>query len=583
MGTPDAGAARAAVRRQPAAVVGGLAAVYLALIGFVLEPRTFFAGDPGVKYLQARSMVDSGWRQLSVGNPAPDVDPDAQFSALACNQFERRTALDPYYGAYSVLFTVPVSICLWAFGPRGLYVVPMLATLGTLVLTYQLALRTAPRLAWLAALLAGATSPLAFYSLDLWEHSLSAFCVTASVLLFLGATGKTTTRRCFAAGLLLGVAVDLREELYGLIPLALVAVFWIEPGRRLAAALAAAGGVLLAAVPQWLLRSTLMGVPLRKITLRAMTGTARVPAIRTAAVSWSAQVGFIVPVSWGAVLAVAASLRWAAAHGRPAWRRAALSALAAIVVVLAVGDALYLIGTWTRPDALLAAFPAALLLLFWPPRDGHADPARSEAALLVTLSLGFALLVAVVEPFGSSIVPIGGSQFGPRYLLPIIPLLATAVTYVVDRRDAWSAAGMPRSAIAIVAAIVTLAGATVQLQGVRDLRVTKAGYERLIRATEAIPDGQPVVTDVSWYPAVTASVLFQHESMVVNVPETGTVTALLARPGMAARSALVFVTDAHGPSPETVQALEQAGWREVSRQRVALWRDLDFVGFARRS
>jgi len=366
MDTSDAGASHVAVRRRAAAVIGGLAAVYLALIGFVLEPRTFFAGDCGVKYLQAHSMVDSGWRRLSVANPAPDVDPDAQFSALACNQFERRTAVDPYYGAYSVLFTVPVSFGLWAFGPRGLYVVPMLATLGTLVLTYRLAMRTAPRLAWLAALLTGAASPLAFYSLDLWEHSLSAFCVTASVLLFLGATGKTAARRCFAAGLLLGVAVDLREELYGLIPLALIAVFWIEPGRRLAAALAAAGGVLLAAVPQWLLRSALMGVPLRKITLRAMRGSAHVPEVHTGAVPWSAQVGFIVPVSWVAVLAVAASLRWAAAHGRPAWRRAALSALAAIVVVLAVGDALYLIRTWARPDALLAAFSPTLLLLFWP-------------------------------------------------------------------------------------------------------------------------------------------------------------------------------------------------------------------------
>jgi hypothetical protein len=50
METSDAGGRTSPYGCVPLPPGSGLAAVYLALIGFVLEPRSFFAGDCGVKY-----------------------------------------------------------------------------------------------------------------------------------------------------------------------------------------------------------------------------------------------------------------------------------------------------------------------------------------------------------------------------------------------------------------------------------------------------------------------------------------------------------------------------------------------------
>src|SRR5215468_3056093 len=144
--------------RLAALIIGAVTAVELVLIGWVLSPRTFFSGDGGVKYLQAEALVHNRWTGLAVSEPGAVIDQAGRFSALANNQFDRRGPDDPFYGAYSELFIVPVSVGLALIGPRGLYLVPLLAGVGTMILTYRLAVRTAPRLAWLAPALVGACS-----------------------------------------------------------------------------------------------------------------------------------------------------------------------------------------------------------------------------------------------------------------------------------------------------------------------------------------------------------------------------------------------------------------------------------------
>ncbi len=565
-------------RRRAFVVIGALALAYALLIGFVLEPRTFFTGDSGVKYLQARALVVSGWRRLGIANPGGAVDPGARFSVLSVNQFERRAPGAPFYGSYSALFVLPVSVCLAAVGIRGVYIVPLLATLLTLALTYRLSSRTAPRNSWLAPLLVGAASPLAFYSLDLWEHSLATFLVTAGVLWLLAGHGHGVVRNWAIGGILLGLAIDIREELYSLIPPLALLLLPVEPRRRLRASAAALAGALLAVVPHWVLRESLTGSPVRGVAVRTFIATA--PITPLPPLPWTAQVGLLMPLAWVVPIAAAVALRWAAAHMPRGARRTVVVSVAALIVLLALGEAIYAVRAWSPPNSLLAAFPAALLLLLLPPRGDVGDPQWRESVSLVAIAFAYTAGVAVLAPLGDRTVPIGGSQFGPRFLLPIVPLLAASVAYAVERRDRWAADGISPQWIAAAAAIAVLASAAIQAQGVRELRMAKASYERLLRATEAVPAGQLIATDVWWYPAIAATVLDEHPTVAIDLPATGTAGELLARPEMSLVPALTLVTSAGG-SAHTDAAFAAAGWHEVRRHTVPLWMSIDFIELSR--
>jgi hypothetical protein len=60
-----------------------------------------------------------------VPDPAAAVDPEGRFSPFVVNQFGRRDSGTPWYGAYSEIFTIPVSLALAWLGLRGLYLVPL--------------------------------------------------------------------------------------------------------------------------------------------------------------------------------------------------------------------------------------------------------------------------------------------------------------------------------------------------------------------------------------------------------------------------------------------------------------------------
>lgn len=569
----------AAARWGAGLVIATLAAGYVVLVTAVLSPRTFFSGDAGVKYLQADALVRSGWRALAIPNPAPALDPHQRFSVLALNQFERRAPEAPFYGAYSVLFALPVSVGLWAFGVRGLYVIPVAATVLTLIITYRLAARTAPRSSWLAPLLAGAASPLAFYSVDLWEHSLATLCAAGAVLLMLDRR-RSMVRRSAGAGVLLGVAINLREELLAILPVGALLLLWLGPRRHALRAGAVAIGALVALVPHWLLRALTSGQPVRRAVTR-IASTLQLAA-PPPSMPLMGPVTLLFPPAWIAVLAPALALRVVAARWRR-WQRPALGGVAVAIAGLAAANAVHLVRTWSRPDALLAAFPPALLVLLWPPRRGPGDRAWRESASLTALAGGFAVIAALLAPLGAAGIPIGGSQFGPRFLLPIVPLLAVGVTFVVDRRNDWAAHGLAPRVVAGIAAIVVAAGIGVQAQGLRDLRGAKAGYESLARAVETIPAGQPVVTDIWWYATVVAPVLRAHQTVGVEASaDVGSTEELLASPALTGVGALTLVASADQRS-SAARAFATAGWRETRRRTVAMWRPLALIELVRPS
>lgn len=557
-------------------LIAGVTALQLFLVIWILNPRTFFVGDSGVKYLQARILVANQWSGFAIPNPAPRIDPDASFSVLEPNQFKRRLREADYYGSYSELFTVPVSICLKLFGMRGIYLIAILATLGTMILTYRLALRVAPRTAWLTPLWIGAGSPMLFYSVDLWEHTLATLLATTSVVAAMTALETFAAWRFALAGAALGAAIAVREELYALLPAGLGILFWVQPRQRLPAALAALAGALATLGPHWALKYSEAGQPARIGVMRVMHGRLGTDPLS----SISAALELIVPPAvWLLPLVAAGMARWWITRTSDAREQRGWCLLIAAAVALWVNaDAWWLVRTGNHPSDLLRTFPLVLFLFFFPSAMGASADARRVLHVILAVAAVFTAGVCLA---GILSVELRHPQWGPRYLMPVLPLLAVAVAFTFEHSGEWvRRTRLPGYLLAGVLAVLTLASLAVQAQGLRRLHLGKQQYERLLAAVEKIDRREPIISDLWWFGAVGAPLLYERETLAVNLKGTGSLAALLPRLTEHGVSAFTFVTGST-LGEEHVRALADAGWVETGRRLVPLWFHARLISYRR--
>jgi hypothetical protein len=554
----------------------GVTVLQLFLVIWILNPRTFFVGDSGVKYLQARILVANQWSGFAIPNPAPRIDPDASFSVLVPNQFGRRGRDADFYGAYSELFTVPVSICLKLFGMRGIYLIPILGCLGTMILTYRLSLRLAPRTAWLTPLWIGAGSPMLFYSVDLWEHTLATLLATTSLVVVVTALDTFSVWRFALAGAALGAAIAVREELYALLPAGVAVLIWVQPRQRLPAALAAVAGALAVLGPHWALKYAEVGHPAQLGFMRTLRGT----LVGAPLASISAAIELVVPPAiWLIPLATAGLARWRITRASDARNQRWWCLLIAATVALWVSaDAWWLVRTGNHPSDLLRTFPLTLFLFFFPTAKGASADARRVLHLILTVAAVFTAGMCLASTLN---VELRHPQWGPRFLMPVLPLIAAAVAFTFEHSDEWTRrARLPPRLLAGVLAVLTLGSLAVQVQGLRRLHLGKQQYERLLAAIEKIDRRELIISDLSWFGAVGAPLLYERETLAVNVRDTGSLPALLPR--LAAHGVVAFTFVTGSPlAEEHVQALAEAGWVETGRRLVPLWFHARLISYRR--
>jgi hypothetical protein len=154
-----------------------------------------------------------------------------------------------------------------------------------------------------------------------------------------------------------------------------------------------------------------------------------------------------------------------------------------------------------RPDDLLTTFPIVLLLILPAPwgaqrsalssaKPPHGTQQFAITRLLLVVPLAFVVLVILVSPFH------GGIQWGPRFLLPIIPPLAVVL---VDRlAGLWSA--IERSArIALATALISLiaAGSYSAWCGAKFMQAGQTASEFMSEVIRQSPEN--VVVSDAWF------------------------------------------------------------------------------------
>jgi hypothetical protein len=561
---------------------------FFAGLQVIAPPDGFFSGDQGAKYLQARAFALHGPLHPGIEVASRDIDPGFHHQIL-----ENRGG--QLVGVFSWLLPMLTAPFLAAFGFRGLYVVPALSAvvifLAAAALGRRLAGGTGLWTAWAVVLAA----PVLVYGAELWEHAPAAACVIVAAVLFMDVAKSRRSRvaaeaggsevglpavarsakvgggraeiggrgseagtcqlttgnrqpgtgnrqrptgswRVVLAGAVIAIGALFREEAGLALPALVVARAIAFPSdHRVKDAircgvLAAAGAlaVFLLAVP---VNLVVYGSPV-PLHLSVEVGKTNVhPPVRSAIVAQ-----LLLPDRWRAafaislVLAILAGLRYRARRGDAWFVLTIAGALATLAIVVLIP--IWRVVVLGEPslqayslDSIVHTWSFCVALLLLPLLGGEDvrwDVVRYLGVAAVLMTIG---AVAIVPSAG-------GAQWSPRYLFAAAPLLAALASVPAMR---ISGPTPRRAALVLWTARVAIAAAAIaQVDGLRYLVVAKARNARSVhRLAELTDPDEVVISDVPWFPQVTAALIPSRRILLAWSPaEVPEIAAAAAQHGL---------------------------------------------------
>ena len=459
-------------RWRLAAIVTVLAATFA---WGVALPRGLFSGDEGIKLAQIQGLDDAGYADGALLYRGHASDPTNALHPLKSPGFTYEVD-GRVYGTYTLLYPALAVPIYRAGGFAWVWLLSLAGLAIMLVATAQIAARVtgSERVATAAVLAIGFATSVGLYACTIFEHTLAGGCLLAAIAIL---TGSITTRRVLAIGALFAAAIALRTELLAFGPSLLVLCAWRFGVRRAALryyALVALGGA-----------AVLAGFIAFNLALSGVWHPTLLASKTAAAGSFSDRACHLAAQTLGGWRYVAVWITLAAAALAFMLRRRphAVTAIGALVGVLWIALTLRAIATMgVRPVVgLLTTAPVVALALIW-----RRPQLRGRSITTTALVLAAALFVAILV-----LLPkrgaIGGLELGPRYLIPIVPLLVIAA---LD--------GARTSRVRIACAIVlALAGTTALVANAQSqYSIRRLGATVVEVAEQAGAD--VVTTDVWW-------------------------------------------------------------------------------------
>lgn len=203
-----------------------LAMAFIYLVLWLLVPKPAFWGvDNGFKYQGMKSFAERGSFQIPY--KGIDIDPNGQLRPIMkpFGVFNGQSQIP----VFSAVFMLIGSVFYLVFGKIGPWLIPLFGGWLTLFAAWFLWIRHKRKEdGRLFLIMLGFGSPLLFYSLTLWEHSLAMACVVLAFSLVARSKEETNNkfdiRNSSIAAILLTLAVMLRTESVIWIPI--VIMFW---------------------------------------------------------------------------------------------------------------------------------------------------------------------------------------------------------------------------------------------------------------------------------------------------------------------------------------------------------------------
>jgi hypothetical protein len=438
------------------AIIFAAVATLLIVVSMSVPPSALFSGDSCVKYWQTIAFADGGCELPGLPYPAADFDPSARHIPPFTLPVGDRLA-----GMYPFLFPLLAAGPVALGGDALLRVIPLLASFWVAWLAGRFAARIRGEpVEWLVATCVLAATPLAFYAVAFYGHSLAAVLIVIALgLVAPGPTGAGSAPWRWAVfGLLLGLGGWIRTEVMFLAPIAAFPL--VSEGIRIGfskAAISAAGFFSGFGVGALVQRATLGSwLPLH-VSYHIDSSFFELPFFESRLSSIAA---FLAP-HWSCGLTAAVWLIAVAAVLWPASRSSRASLVLALACVpLAIGTTFIVpLIRWSlgaRPtEAFPYAAPAAIWILIsglpvllWGQRDEVLGDRRRWFLVLVAAWLPVAVFISrAIQSF----------EWGARLFLPSIILLTIVMFSLPWIAGKWAATRRAAVVVAIAAAVAVQA------------------------------------------------------------------------------------------------------------------------------
>lgn len=491
--------------RSPLPALAFVAVLYAGLAFIVLPKAAFFSSDEGLKLIQVQNFLRKGWSDFTIDYPGRWLDPDLSFVPI--NNPPPLMQGERIFAAYPVFFPLLATPLYSLLGYAGLYVIPVVSGLATVLVTWWLARLLGAR-GSSSILVLGLCTPLLFYSLLFWDHTLGTLLATVALLLVIRTLLQRDRRWLLGGGAILGVSIWARTELYALAAVTPV-VYFLFGGRRGRDTLLLCLGILAALLPLWLFQAMVYGNPIGPHVGHFASLGEELPVTtnRLAIVYYTlleANPNPLVTLLYAIAFASATLVLWS-----PALRHKPVLVIAAFGALL-LCSVPNLVEAWSgRPlGGLIATTPFLAFSFGGIPQQEDGDSRR----LALAACFGYIILVCIATPVDP------GLQWGPRFLLPIYPL---AAVLALRNGQALSATARSSSTGTLLGAcLAATLGVSLVFQacGIRVMNMVKTRDRQLIESTARL-DSTWIVSDEFGLAQYAAPLFYQKEFFYVRSQE----------------------------------------------------------------
>lgn len=503
-----------------------------------LPHQAFWSNDGGEKLVQVKALLAGGFASPTLSYDPLGLEPAVSFEFA------------PFYPAHArevngrLQFVVPVYFPLLSalpyklWGHGGLYLLPMLSTLLTLFCLLLLARDFGDDVAAsLSAAAAGLASPLFFYSLTFWEHTLTAsLCTGGILLLHRSRVDKTIGIRFqpLAAAVLMSLAAWMRGETFFLLTACGMAMLTLRSHRRL--------------LPSFILGVAIAMLPYAVINhhLYATVATPQLPGAdspllhlsfagilnRWLDVNTYLLTGFLdhLPLNRLFFLISVVPPLFFSLYRRQSARRDALiliwCGLLCLTALTTFGRLFFLDNPMGSSLTILGLFGSLPFLPLALVRTDVPSPKQEESLRFLTV-----IALLTLAGFCLGLPSRGGLQWGPRYSLILFPLLIFLAVTGFARLRQTLVKPTARRACGALFVLLVLTGAAIQGFGVTLLFAKKnATMINMDRIRAMAP--RVIITDTWWVPEDNAELYDTYPFYTFYTYEKmGRLLTLLARKG----------------------------------------------------
>jgi hypothetical protein len=505
------------------ALVVVIGALYVGIVLALAPYRGFWSGDAGVKLWQMEAWIANEWRTpwASYADVNVAFDPDHSLAPLGVPfaTWDGNRVLT----IYTLPYIFASSLLLAAGGWLALYIPPLAAGIGGLILAARIARRFSDRAAFLAVLALGLATSWLFYSVTFWGHTVASLLTWVALALALPDCDESPSRMRtgIAAGLCVGAAVLVRPEAIASV-LALVAVLAVRRAAwsKLAWLLLGLGLVGLAG---WVYQAVVAG--------QVIGGQAAMNFAPSAFQSRLWSIDLLVEMSQMVVESCIPGVSLIVAGGfgvfvlacvyrrlRPANAARAGLAVECLGLALVAIGVVVLVSRGHHPMGLLFGAPVACLAFLGFGERGR--PTAAEGHWRRQLAAWCVLVVVLSIALGRQN---GGWQWGPRYLTALLGPLVLLGVERWQRLECGARSALGRYAVWAALVALLVAGMVVQGMGVAKLWYVRAGNDALARAllrpSQGAPSPDVVVTDIWFVPQIAPQVYGKVPLLIVRTSE----------------------------------------------------------------